>query len=86
MSGLIIGVSGTYLIWKSSTSTVMTKDQFIELDKEKSLVEDRYRVLKENHKKLQETLLTRECAELDLREHLARIESEKKGFQEKVDF
>ena len=62
----------------------MTKDQFIELDKEKSLVEDRYRVLKENHKKLQETLLTRECAELDLREHLARLESEKKGFQEKL--
>ena len=84
MSGLIIGVSGTYLIWKSTTSTVMTKDQFMELDKEKCLVEDRYRVLKENHKKLQESVIARECTELDLREHLARAESEKKSLQEKL--
>ena len=86
MSGLIIGVSGTYLVWKSSTSTVMTREQFLELDKEKSLVEDRYRVLKENHHKLQESLLARECSELDLREHLARIESENKSLQEKLIF
>ena len=58
-SGLIIGVAGTYMIWKSTTSTVMTKDQFLELDKEKCLIADRYMVLIENHKKLQESNLLR---------------------------
>jgi DNA recombination protein RmuC len=84
VSGLIIGVVGTYMIWKSTTSTVMTKDQFLELDKEKCLIADRYMVLKENHKKLQESLIERECAELDLREHLARSESESRHLQDKL--
>lgn len=84
ISGLIIGVGGTYMLWKSTTSTVMTREQFLELDKEKSLIEDRYRALKENHKKLQESLMVKECAELDLREHLARAESEKKSLQDRL--
>ena len=84
ISGLIIGVGGTYMVWKSTTSTIMTKDQFIELDKEKCLVEDRYKQLKENHRQLQESLLERECRELDLREHIARAESEKKSLQDKL--
>jgi DNA recombination protein RmuC len=84
LSGLIIGVGGTYMVWKSTTSTVITREQFMELDKQKSLVEDRYQLLKENHEKLQETLVTRECTEIDLRELLARAESEKQGLQEKL--
>jgi len=84
ISGLIIGVGGTYMVWKSSTSTVMTRDQFLELDKEKCLVEERYRLLKENHQKLQETIMERECREIDLREHLARCQSETKALQDKL--
>jgi len=72
------------MVWKSTTSTVMTKEQFLELDKEKCLVEDRYRILKENHKKIQETLLEKECTELDLREHLARVENEKRNLQDRL--
>jgi len=84
VTGLIIGVAGTCLIWRSTTSTVMTKDQFLELDKEKCLIEDRYQCLKENHEKLQESLIERECAELDLREHLAASENEKKNLRDKL--
>ncbi len=84
ISGLIIGVAGTYMVWKSTTSTVMTKEQFLELDKEKCLIEDRYRILKQNHEKIQEALVERECTELDLREHLARAENEKRNLQDKL--
>ena len=84
ISGLVIGVGGTYMLWKSTTSTVMTKEQFLELDKEKCLLEERYQILKEHHKKLQESQLERECTELDLRDHLARAESEKKNLQDKL--
>ncbi|GJM27941.1 MAG: DNA recombination protein RmuC [Cyclobacteriaceae bacterium] len=84
VSGLIIGVGGTYMVWKSATSTVMTKDQFLELDKEKCLVEERYSILKENHGKLQELLIERECRELDMREHIAKSESEVKNLNDKL--
>ena len=84
VTGLIIGVASTYLIWRSTTSTVMTKDQFLELDKEKCLIQDRYQSLKEDHKKLQESLIERECAELDLREHLATSINETKNLRDKL--
>ena len=84
ISGLIIGIGGTYMIWKSTTSTVMTKEQFLELDKEKCLTEERYRILKENHRKLQESLIEKECTELDLREHLARSQNELKNLQNRL--
>ncbi len=84
ISGLIIGIGGTYMIWKSTTSTVMTKEQFLELDKEKSLIEDRYRVLKENHRKLQESMMEKDCTEVDLREHLVRAQNELKNLQNRL--
>ena len=84
ISGLIIGIGGTYMIWKSTTSTVMTKEQFLELDKEKCLVEERYQMLKNNHKKLQESLIEKECIEVDLREHLVRAQNELKNLQSRL--
>ncbi len=84
LSGLIIGVTCTYLVWRSTTSSVMTKEQYLDLDKEKCLISDRYKSVKEQYDKLQEAYKEREFSELDLRANLARFETEKRALQDKL--
>ncbi len=83
--GLTIGATCTYLVWKSTTSSVITKEQYLDLDKERCLISDRYKSLKDQYSKLHESLKEREIMELDLRANLARYETEKLALQDKLN-
>ncbi len=85
LSGLIIGIACTYLVWRSTTSSVITKEQYLDLDKEKSLVADRYKMLKEQFLELQKQYQEREFAELDLRAELVRLQAENRNLQDRMN-
>ena len=83
-SGLTIGVACTYLVWRSTTSTVITKEQYLDLDKEKSLIADRYRAIKENFNSLQQAYKEREISELELRSQIVKYQTEQKNLQDRL--
>ncbi len=84
LSGLIIGVTCTYLVWKSTTSTVITKEQYLDLDKEKCLIADRYKIIKEQLANLQATYKEKELGEFELRAKIAQYQTEQKNWQDRL--